>query len=232
MENLQKFAVPISIVVAGAIIGAAVIFALKPNVGGSQTGGNQPGQPAVNVKDVKITATDPIIGKTGAPVTLVYWFDYQCPFCKQFEEVTLPTLLDKYVKTGKLKIVMKDFPFLGNDSTTAAEYAHAVWETYPDKYEAWHEAMFKAQDAEGDQGFGNEASILKLIGTIPGMDANKLKAQVAQKKKEYDAIATAGQQEGVKFGVEGTPGFVTGKTSIAGAQPTNVFTAAIDAQLK
>lgn len=231
MDTLQKLAVPLSIIIAGAIIAAAVVFALKPT-DGTQAGGTQPTQANVDVKDIKITADDPVIGDPKAPLTLVYWFDYQCPFCKQFEEVTLPVLMDKYVKPGKLKIVMKDFPFLGSDSTVGAEYAHAVWATYPDKYEVWHAAMFKAQDAEGDQGFGDEASILKLIGAIPGMDANKLKGLVAEKKAQYDAIATAGQQEGVKYGVEGTPGFVTGKQTIAGAQPTNVFTAAIDAQLK
>ena len=232
MEMLQKFSVPLAIIIAGALIGVSVIYGMKPaGAVAPAAGGTAAGQ-NVDVKDVKITADDPIIGNKDAKVTLIYWFDYQCPFCKQFEETTLQTLIDTYVKTGKLKIVFKDFPFLGNDSIVAAEYEHAVWETYPDKFAVWQEAMFKAQDAEGDQGFGDEVSIAKLIGTIEGMDANKLKALVAQKKKAYDAIATADQQEGVKFGVEGTPGFVTGKQMIAGAQPTNVFTAAIDSQLK
>lgn len=231
METLQKFSTPLSILIAGVVIAGAVLFALRPGSGGT-TAGNQPASPPVDVKDLKIGADDAFIGSATAPVTLAYWSDYQCPFCKQFEVTVLPTLMANYVSKGKLRIVFKDFPFLGSDSTTGAEYAHAVWQLYPDKFLAWHEAMFKAQDAEGDQGFGDEASIVKLSGTIQGIDATKLKALVAQKKSQFDAMATADQQEGVAFGVQGTPGFVTGKKLIAGAEALNVFTAAIDAQLK
>ena len=128
MESLQKLAVPLSIIIAGAIIAGAVVFALKPSAGTDIGTGTQPTQANVDVKDIKILPTDPVIGRPDAPLTLVYWFDYQCPFCKQFEETTLQTLMDTYVKTGKLKIVFKDFPFLGNDSIVAAEYKHAIWE--------------------------------------------------------------------------------------------------------
>jgi protein-disulfide isomerase len=93
----------------------------------------------------------------------------------------LPTLIKKYVDTGKLKIVFKDYPFLGNDSTTAALYEHAIWKLYPGKFYTWREAMFKAQDDEGDQGFGDEASILALTKKIGGIDANKVKTPIAQK---------------------------------------------------
>ena len=231
METLQKFSIPLSIIIAGALIAGGVMFGFKP-ASRAPAGGDAAVQPNVDVNDIKITASDPIIGNPKAPLTLVYWFDYQCPFCKQFDQTSLQTLIKSYVDSGRLKIVLKDFAFLGEDSTVAAEYGHAVWEMYPDKYRKWHEAMFKAQDQEGDQGFGDEPSILKLTGTIPGMDAGKLKALVAQKKKEYDAVASANQQEAVKYGIQGTPGSVTGKQVISGAQPAEVFTAAIEAQLK
>jgi len=224
--------VPLAIIIAGGLIAVSVVYTLKPHAAAPAAGNTPAAQPSVDIKDVKITKDTPFIGDPNAKVTLAYWFDYQCPFCKQFELETLPVLIQKYVNTGKLKIVFKDFPFLGKYSINGTEYEHAIWETYPDKFAVWQEAMFKAQDAEGDRGFGSEPSILKLIGTIPGMDANRLKALVAQKKKDYDAMATTEQQEGVTFGVEGTPGFVTGKQSIAGAQPPNIFLAAIDTQLK
>ncbi len=195
----------------------------------------------MDVTDVKIGPDDPFIGKADAPATMAYWSDYQCPFCKAVEvggvqginiDASIPTLIKDYVDTGKLRIVFKDFPFLGEDSITAALYEHAVWEMYPDKFYTWRAAMFKAQDEEGDAGFGDEASIVALIKTIPGMDASKLKALVAQKKDAYTKSAQDDYQEGASFGIQGTPGFIIGKQLIAGAEQLPTFTAAIDAALK
>ncbi len=240
MESIQKLAVPIAIVIAGALIAGAVYFA---SIGrGPSTGIPAAGaQPSVDIKDVKITAEDPFIGNANAPVTIAYWSDYQCPFCKAFEvggvpqipvPAAMPTIIKDYVDTGKVKIVFKDYSFLGNDSTTAALYEHAVWDLYPAKFYAWREAMFKAQDEEGDKGFGNEDSILKLTATISGIDAARVKAQVAAKKDAYTQSMNDDRQEGASFGVQGTPGFIIGKQLIAGAQPLASFTAAIDAELK
>ena len=236
MDALQKFSVPLSIVVAGAFIAGALYY------GGN--GGNPGGQvaapaAAVDIKDVKINMTDPVVGDKNAPVTLAYWFDYQCPFCKAVDvggipqipiEPSLPTLIKDYVETGKLKIVFKDYAFLGPDSTTAALYMHAVWDLYPDKFYDWHEAMFVAQDEE-HAGFGNEESILALSAKIPGLNADKLKQQVASKREAYTALIGANQQEGASFGIQGTPGFITGTTLIPGAEQLSTFKAAIDAQL-
>lgn len=220
---------PIAIVIAGALIAVAAYVALAPKTA-SVSQGRQP--QAVNIKDVKI-AGNPYIGKENAPVTMAYWSDYQCPFCKQFETDTLPTLKTKYVDTGKLKIVFKDYPFLGNDSITAAEYEHAIWKLYPAQFFAWREAMYKAQDDEGDQGFGDAASIDQLITSqFSAMNDAKIKADIAANKSTYDAEIDADRTEGANFGIQGTPGFITGKTMIPGAVPLVQFTSAIDPQLK
>jgi len=233
-DALQKFAIPLAIIAAGALVAGAVYFS---NSGGSAPRGEQP--PSVDVRDVKIQADDPILGEANAPVTLAYWFDYQCPFCKAVDvggvpqipiEPALPTLVKDYVETGKLKIVFKDYAFLGEDSTTAALYKHAVWELYPDKFYKWHEAMFEAQDEEHG-GFGNEESILTLIRKISGLDANSLKAKVAEKRDEYLALIDEDRAEGASFGIQGTPGFITGTVLIPGAEQLSTFKSAIDAQL-
>lgn len=119
----------------------------------------------VDSKDLA-AAADPIMGKADAPVTIVFWSDFQCPFCKSFELNTLPQIVKDYVDTGKVKIVMMDFTFLGNDSVTAALYNRSVWKLFPDKYFAWRTAMYTAQDQEGDQGFGNADSIDQLDSTV------------------------------------------------------------------
>ena len=233
-DAMQNFSTPVAIILAGALIAGAVYMSNSKAPAGTTLGGDTGTQPTANVdvKNVKVTSADPYIGQANAPLTMVAWEDYQCPFCKQFETAVLPTLMTDYVNTGKLKIVFKDFPFLGNDSITAAEYAHAIWDTYPDKFFAWHQAMYKAQDAEGDQGFGDEDSIVKLIGTVPGLDAAKLKALVAKNKTTYDQEAQDDRAEGGKFGIQGTPGFIVGKQLIAGALPLDNFKTTIDGELK
>ncbi|MDO8481750.1 MAG: thioredoxin domain-containing protein [bacterium] len=239
METIQKFSIPIAIIIAGALIAGAVYFASI----GRGTGNNGAPAPSVKVdiKDVQVTASDPYIGNANAPVTIAYWSDYQCPFCKAVEvggipqiqvDPAIPIIIKNYVDTGKVKIVFKDFPFLGEDSITASIYEHAIWELYPSKFYTWREAMLKAQDEEGDQGFGDEASILKLIGTISGMDADVLKAKVAAKKDTYAKTMEADRAEGAKLGVSGTPAFIIGTQLISGAQPIGVFTSALDIVLK
>ncbi|MBU6388865.1 thioredoxin domain-containing protein, partial [Patescibacteria group bacterium] len=101
-----------------------------------------------------------------------------------------------------------------------------------DKYFAWRTAMYNAQDQEGDQGFGNAASIDKLDATIAGIDAAKVAADVKANKAAYDAAMEADKAEAGKVGVNATPSFVIGTQMIAGAYPYPTFKAAIDAALK
>jgi protein-disulfide isomerase len=243
-DTIQKLSTPVAIVVAGALIAAAVYFA---SISGNSVRGNLAAagagaagaQVAVNIKDVKI-AGEPFIGNPNAPVILAYWADYQCPFCKAVDvggipqipiTPAFPILIKNYVDTGKLKIVFKDFAFLGPDSITAALYGQAVWELYPNKYYEWREAMMVAQDEEHG-GFGNEDSIISLSDSISGVSGAKLKALVAQKTEVYIKGIDADKAEGASFGIQGTPGFITGTKLIAGAADPSEFTAAIDAQLK
>ena len=227
---------PVSIVVAGILVGGGLYLGLS-NGGSAAQGGIQP-TVAVNIKDVK-TDGAAYIGKADAKVVLAYWFDYQCPYCKAVDvggipqipiEPAMPILIKDYVNTGKIKIVFKDFAFLSEDSTTAALYKRAVWNLYPDKFYEWHEAMFHAQDEEHG-GFGDEASIVTLIKGIAGMDAAKVKADVAANREKYQAAIDADRAEAGKFGINGTPGFITGKTLIPGAAEISSFKDAIDPQL-
>jgi len=236
----SKLFIPGAILIGAAIIGISLIIGLSNGTGGVAAGGPAPSA-KVNIKDVKIEG-EPYIGKENAPVVMAYWSDYQCPFCKAFEvggvqginaPEVMPTLIQKYVDTGKLKIVFKDFAFLGKDSTSAAEYEHAIWELYPSQFYAWRVAMFAAQDAEGDQGFGNAATIGQLITSkFPQMDGAKIQQAISANKAKYGAAIDADKAEGGTFGINGTPGFITGTQLIGGFESLATFTAAIDGQLK
>src|SRR3989344_3180538 len=235
-KNYNGLYTPLAIVLAGALIGGGLFFGLSKS-GDSIGGGPQP-TANVDIKDVKIDG-DPYIGNKNAKVVLAYWSDFQCPYCKAVEmggipqiplEPALPILIKEYVDTGKLKIVFKDFAFLSEDSTTAALYGRSVWALYQNKYWEWREAMYKAQDEEHG-GFGDEPSIVALMKTISGIDAEKVKADVAANKAKYQAQIDADRAEGTSFGISGTPGFITGKTLIPGAAEISSFKSAIDPQL-
>ena len=158
---------------------------------------------------------------------------YQCPFCKQFEQTITPKLIEDYVKAGKLKIVFKDFQFLGEDSQTAALFAHAVWDASPDLFHDWLTAVMDAQDDEGDQGFGDLASIEKVTKEkVPGIDIAKVKSLMESKKAEYTKRITASRAEGASFGINGTPSVIVGTKLLSGAVPYAAVAAAVDEALK
>ncbi len=232
-EKQDKYLTPVALVVGAIVIGAAIYFG-NTGVGGTKvkqpTGTQQaPTAQAVNIKNVKI-AGDPYIGNKNAPVVLVEWFDYQCPFCKLFETNTMPQLYKNYVQTGKLKIVFKDFAFLGPDSQTASAFARAVWATYPTKFYQWYRAMFKAQDEE-NSGFGNLQSVVTLTKKIPGINTDKIVAFMNKNKSTIKAEVSADLSEAKKLGIQGTPSMVIGTHLIVGAQPYAKFSSLIDAQL-
>lgn len=234
-RDMSKFYTPIAIVVAGVIIGIFAMTGLS-KLGGSPSQGGAPSA-NVNIADIAVEGL-PYIGEKDAPVVLAYWSDFQCPFCKAVEmghpqiptEPALPKLITEYVDTGKLKIVFKDYAFLSEDSTTAALWGRAVWDLYPTRYWPWREAMYEAQDEEHG-GFGDEASIAALTKTISGIDANAVQTRVATNQAAYLALIDADKAEGTSMGIQGTPGFITGKVLLPGAYPFSDFKAAIDAQL-
>lgn len=221
----SKFLLPISVIAAGLLIAGAVLW----------NGSGAPRQPgaaaaAVNVKDLKADNA-PFIGRADAPVTIAFWSDFQCSYCKNFELGTLPQIIEKYVDTGKAKIIFLDFAFLGQDSIDATVYNHAVWKLYPEKYLEWRTAMYESQDGSGDQGFGDASSIDALNATISGLDAARIAADAEANREEYLREAEAERKEGQKFGMNSTPSFVIGKKSVVGALPFAAFEAAIEETL-
>lgn len=224
---IEKYLTPIAVVVGALIIAGAFAFGQggKPS---DKTGDGQ--AVAVDIKNVD-TEGDPFIGDPNAPVTMAIWFDYQCPFCKQLELNVTSQLIDQYVATGKVRIVFKDFQFLGQDSQTSAQFARAMWELYPGKFHEWYVAMFKAQDEEGDQGFGDLDSIKALTAKIDGVDVNKVVELMNQKKSEYDAEIAKDRNEGQSLGINGTPAIIIGTHLLSGAQPIGAITPLIDAEL-
>ena len=231
------FYIALAVLISGILISLAVYFSNPQSK--TTTGVNtspvavESGAPSIAVDASKIdTANDPVMGDPNAPLTMIYWYDFQCPYCKQFEEQTLKSLVDKYVNNSQMKIVFKDYAFLGPDSQDAALVSNAIWELYPQDYFAWQEAMMANQDNENG-GFGNMASIIAMIKEkFPQMDATKIQDTINNKKAAYEAEIAADTKEGQDNGVQGTPGFIIGTKSLFGAYPLDQFVSIIDGELK
>ena len=229
-NETNKYFLPIAVILAGLLIAGAVIWNGSKPAGPAGPAGTGTA-PKVNIKDVK-TDGNPFIGSANAPVTIAAWGDFKCSFCKNFETQTLPLLIKDYVDIGKVKVVFMDFAFLGEKSITLALYGRSVWKLYPEQYSAWRTAVFGAQDGEGNQGFGDTASIDKLNATIAGIDVVKVTADVKANRSAYEAQINANKAEGQKVGINATPSFVIGTEVIQGAYPYPTFQTAIDALLK
>ncbi len=230
---MEKYLTPIAVVVGAVIVGLAFIFGhggqAQPTA--ATTTGTAT-TPAVNIANVK-TAGEPYVGNPNAPVTMALFFDYQCPFCKQFDTTVTPELYTNYVQTGRLKIVFKDFDFLGPNSITASEFARAVWALYPNQFYAWYQAVFAAQ---GEENRSADPTYLpgleKITATVPGIDVTKVVALMNQNKAQYDTIIQNDFTEGQSYGIQGTPSVIIGTTLLQGAQTYATVSALVDAQLK
>lgn len=227
----NPLAIPIAIVIAGAIIGAAVLVALRQPSNSVAAAAQQPQAQAVDISQVK-TSGEPFIGNANAPVTIAYWYDYQCPFCKRNEQETMPQIIKDYVDTGKAKIVFKDYQFLGDDSQTLGKVSRAVWETVPSKFYQWHKAVFDNSGTE-NTGWATKNKILSIItGVLGAADAQKIMALAEKNATAYQKEMDADRAEGTAMGISGTPGSIIGKQLISGAQPYSVFKQVIDLTLQ
>jgi len=167
-------------------------------------------------------ADAPTLGRADAPVTLVEFSDYQCPFCQRFFATTLPALKKDYIDTGKLRFVYRDFPLeMHPHAREAAVAAHCAGEQ--GKYWEMHDALFQYQAALAPAQLAERARALDL-------DSSRFDQCLTSGR--HTASIERGLADGAAAGVQGTPGFVVGKTQpgdtiqgtpIRGAQPLETF---------
>lgn len=231
---------PISILVAAVVIGGALIFvALYKNNSattaqpGTGAGAMAPTAPTTNTSVMALGSRDAILGQQNAPVTIVEYGDYQCPFCgEEFFAKTEPLIVQNYVNTGKARFVFRDFPFLGPESDATANAAQCA----EDQGKLWmyHDALYSAKvadDAKGgseNDGFFSTTELLKL-GQQVGLNMTTFTSCVQNSSDANDV--TAEKNAASAAGVNSTPTFYINGTQVLGAQPYAQFQQAIDAAL-
>lgn len=167
----------------------------------------------------------PALGRADAPVTVIEYADYQCPFCGKFARDTKPVLVERYVRTGKMRFEWHDFPYMGPQSRDTAVAARAAGRQ--GKYWAFHDAVF-ALALRPFSGDLTRSKLTELAAGV-GVDLERFERDLAD--PELGEAVDADFQEGQSLGVNGTPTFVINGTVLVGAQPLDVFEQAIDAAL-
>lgn len=199
-----------------------------------------PADPAAPAEPTTATVSvddDPVLGDPNAPVTIVEFSDYECPFCKRHFDQTYPQLKTDYIETGKVKLVFRDLPLSFHDplATKEAIAANCAREQGNDEtYFKMHNALFSTTTSNGsgmtmDQLYGLAGKVgIDQTAFKTCIDADKYKDEVQKD------ISDAG-----KAGASGTPSFVIGKSGsevsgklVVGAQPYSVFQTEIDALLQ
>jgi protein-disulfide isomerase len=235
----RRLAVPVAILVVTAVLIAAVLW-LRPAEEPSADEARAPTAPVdpadlahpseVASPDLGDAETrdpeDPLAeGPVDAPVALVVFTDYQCPYCARWTEDTLPALRD-HVDRGELRIEWRDVNVYGEDSARAARASLAA--ALQGRHADYHQALF-AGGRVRPAGELDEDSLIALA-TEQGLDVDRFTADL--RSEEVARTVDEHAAEGVELGVVTTPSFVLAGTPVVGAQPTEVFLDQVDAALE
>ena len=152
----------------------------------------------------------PSLGNSTGDLTVVEYFDYQCPYCKKMA----PELAQLVQDDGHIRLVLKDWPIFGPISTAAAEMVLAA--KYQNKYAEAHDALIGADTKL------TEASIADLL-TKAGVDVAIATTDLQTHQKSIDDLLARNAAQAEAFGFEGTPGFIVGTFRVPGVVEMKVF---------
>ena len=186
--------------------------------------GNQAPAPGAKV-DVS-AGKFPLLGKSGAKVTIIEFADFRCPFCEKFFTDAEGQIIKDYVDTGKATFAFRNYAFLGPASVVAANAAECANEQ--GKFWDFHNYLYKNQPSESDTSLYVTDKLTTIAGQL-GMNTDQFSSCLSANK--YDKNASADLADGQKAGVTGTPTVFINGISVVGAQPYSAFKTIIDQEL-
>lgn len=168
----------------------------------------------------RLDPDDPLaLGDVDAPVVMVEWSDFKCPFCGRWARETKPAL-QKYIDDGTLRIEWRDLPYLGEESMNAAIAGRAAAEQ--GRFWEFHDRLFSQESGEASL---DEQALAQLAQEI-GLDVEQFRSDFTDPR--IKAAVEADREEAVSLGITGTPAFLVDGLPVMGAQPTEVFVNAIE----
>lgn len=193
-------------IISGAL---AVILIVLLAFSFTNTTTTQPGQPLEGARSV---------GDENAPVVIVEYSDFTCPFCKRFYDDTYGLIKQNFIDQGLVRFVYKDFPVVGGQR--AAEAGWCAHEQ--DRFFDYKDRIFQTPTQVSD------SNLIAWAGEL-GLNVGQFEECLTTGR--YQSNVAAERQEAINNGVRGTPGFLINGQLVSGAQPYNVFEQAINAAL-
>lgn len=221
------------LVLAIAIVGVAIALSQggkseKPNLD------KQAAAAEVNQRFVGIPQTGATLGNPNAPLVMEEFGDLQCPFCAEFAHKALPTIVDKYVRTGKLQIVFHPFTIIGPDSQKAHDFAAGA--AQQNKMWQFVDLFYLNQKTE-NSGYVTDDFLKAIGGDVTGL--NTAKAMKDGTDAQAKKLLTDAQNRAQELGVSATPSFTLSRRGVKPSSLLEVqsldasqFTGKIDEALK
>lgn len=226
----NPYVIPVSILVAGGLIAGAVLYSgATGNAGPAAAGQQAAAGAAADVSAADLADDDAALGNPDAPVTIVEFSDFQCPFCRRFWKETLSQIKREYLATGKAKFIYRDFPLsqIHPGAMPAAQAAECAREQ--DKFWEMHDVIFEEQEKRGQGTVDLAAEDVKKWAAMIGLNAASFNQCLDSGK--YKQEVEKDLADGASAGVTGTPAtFINGRL-ITGAQPFAAFKTVIDEEL-
>jgi protein-disulfide isomerase len=167
-----------------------------------------------------------VMGDPNAPVKMVEYSDFQCPYCLRFYQEIEPSLITEYIATGKVHFTYRSMGYwIGDESVAAAEAAYCASDQ--NKFWEYHDILFTNWTGENVGDFNNNR-LIAFAANI-GLDMNAFSSCFSSHK--YSQRVTQDHDDGLKAGVQGTPAFFINGKKYDGAFNYSGFKAAIDAAL-
>ena len=194
-----------------------------------------PTQPSTLIEIFQVSLDDdPVKGDPDAPITIIEFSDFQCPFCSRFFTQTLPAIQENYIDTGIVKLVYRDFPI--DSLHPNARPAHIAAECADEQGKFWeyHDVLFENQGQWNRLSSSDLNSQLNQYATSMGLNSESFDSCLSSQSMADEVNADYLQAS--QYGATGTPTFFIGNEKngfikLVGAQPFTAFQSAIDNQL-
>jgi len=223
----------------GYILGQNTNKSIAENIIPTQIAPQTNPQPASNPNqaNTKIFVSyqdSPMKGNQIAPVTIVEFSDFQCPFCERFFSQTLPQVEQNYIDSGKVRLVYRDFPLESIHPNAVAASLAAQCANEQGKFWQYHDILFQNQPQWAELDSVNARGTLEQYAVQLGLNSANFNTCLDSSK--YLGKIQKDFQDGTNYRVSGTPAFFIGNDKdgyvhIVGAQPYSVFQQTIDQQL-
>ena len=227
---MKNFLTPLSILVAGAFIAGAVVITQGDGEGdrtgsGAAGGGSQAEdiQASLTIHEWSVSESN-AAGDPDAPVTIVEYSDFACPFCGRYWQTTLPGIKERYIDEGLVHYIYKDFAVVGGERAAeaawCAEEQGAFW--------AYHDTLFSRQDQDRQR--WGQVETHRVYAEALDLDADALVDCFEDRRHRERVVEST--REAQELGGRGTPYFLINDVAVSGAQPIDVFIEVIEGELE